>query len=105
MGILSTLGMISSTCIIFFIYYSFNTKTIKNLAEGDNWSEDARSYVLIFFTLFAIFTMLISAMGFFLCRCTNRWFVCSYSFLLLPTWILVSVIGLLAIFASTAGKD
>lgn len=67
--------------------------------------DNVRTAVFICLILFALIAIIASCMGLLACKIKNRCFTICYGCLLLPIWIAVIVVGSVAVYVATEGKD
>jgi len=67
--------------------------------------DNVRTAVFICLILFALVAIIASCMGILACKIKNRCFTICYGCLLLPIWIAVIVVGSVAVYVATEGKD
>lgn len=103
--ILSALGAICGIIMIAFAFVFTNQDVVKQMEKQNADIEDGRKLVFAGLVAFAIFTTLVSVMG-FCTKCCKSWcFNIIFGTLLLPIWIVVVVIGAGALLISVAAED
>ena len=104
-AVLSALAAIMGILMIVFSFMLTNSDLLDQMGKED---ADIKSGVDSTFTMLLIFslaTIAIAVIGFFLLCCKNRCITCTYGIILLPTWIILIVVGFLATAIATAADD
>ena len=104
-AVLSGLAAIMGILMIVFSFMLTNSDLLDQMGKED---ADIKSGVDSTFTMLLIFslaTIAIAVIGFFLLCCKNRCITCTYGIILLPTWIILIVVGFLATAIATAADD
>ena len=82
-----------------------NSSILDKVGAEDKTITEAKDRVFMILVIFSLITILIGALGFLFKCIKNRCFTCTYGIILLPTWIVVIVVGLLALAAATLSED
>lgn len=109
-GTMSILGIIAG---ILMIWLSFKLNGSDMLKEIENVEDLKNQYDLgaikkmVFFALliFSFVVLIASVMGILACKIKNRCYTVCYGLLLLPTWIVVLVMGIVASYAAVKSED
>lgn len=67
--------------------------------------ENTRKLVFYGLIIFALVAIIAACMGMVACKIKNRCYTICYGTILLPTWIIIILVGSVAVYASTEGKD
>ena len=97
-----TIAGIAMVAIAFMFY---NSDVIENIGKEDDKIADGRNFIFFCLVVFALVTILVGMLGFCFCCTKSKLFSCSYGIVLLPTWIFVLTVGIVALAVSFAGKE
>ena len=105
--ILSVLAAIAGLCMIIFSFLLTSSEFVEKIGEADSFDdiEDGQKFIFTVLVIFSITTIVIAGCGFCFKCCNNRCFAGMYGCILLPTWLLVIVVGGVATGLSLGAKD
>ena len=72
---------------------------ILNLEKEDEEIKDTTMLVVLFLLIVSWLTITVSILGGFFICCKNRFYVCIYGVIILPTWVIIMAIGLVTFTA------
>ena len=107
--VLSILASIAGACMIIFSFVLTNSEFIKKIGEAESFEsvDDARKFIFLILLVFSCVTIATSLCGlcFSCCNVKSRCVVASYGAILLPTWLIIVIVGGIAAGASFAAKS
>ena len=103
--VMSVLGAICGIVMIAFAFMLTNSEILEQIEKENVDVKDARHLVFLMLLIFALLTIFVSGLGMCLKFIENRCFTAVYGIILLPVWIVVIVVGIIAVAASGAAKD
>ena len=101
----SAFAAIFGILMIVFAFMLTNNAILEQMEKENPDIKDSKSLVFIILLIFSLATIAIASLGFLLRCIENRCFTCLYGIILLPTWIVLVVIGFVSLAASTASTD
>jgi len=107
---LSFLAVAAGIMMIVFAARLQNSEFLDKVQDVDEveTAVDLKKYRNLFFiglVLFALIAIVAAIMGIGACKIKHRCYTCCYGLLLLPTWIMIILIGTGAVFVSYASED
>ena len=103
--VMSGLAVICGLVMIAFAFIFTNQDVLKQMEKEDEKIEDGRKLLFIGLVIFSLLTIVAATMG-FCAKCCKSWcFNICFGTLLLPVWIVVTVIGAAALFVAVAAED
>jgi hypothetical protein len=105
MGCCSGFAALFGALMIMFAFFLTSNDVIENMEKEDEDIKEGKEFIFTLLLVFSLMTIGISLLGCCFKCCKNRFFNVLYGSLLLPTWVIIIVIGTLATFASTAATD
>ena len=107
--VLSVLASIAGACMIIFSFVLTNSDFIKKIGEAENFEsvDNARKFIFLVLLIFSCVTIATALCGFCFscCNVRNRCIVVIYGTILLPTWLIVVIVGGISTGASFAAKS
>mmetsp|Transcript_29351 Transcript_29351/g.36454 ORF Transcript_29351/g.36454 Transcript_29351/m.36454 type:complete len:197 (-) Transcript_29351:569-1159(-) len=108
--ILSFLGMVAGIAMIYFAVKLNGSEFMDKISQVDDLTADydmeaARKLIFYGLIVFALIAIIAALMGMVACKVKNRCYTICYGCILMPTWIIILIVGGLAVYASTEGKD
>ena len=103
--VLSALAAICGLVMIVFSFMLTNNDVIENMEKENADIGDAKKLIFLVLLIFSLITIVIAALGFMFACCKNRCFAVLYGLLLLPSFIVIVIIGAVSIAASVAASD
>ena len=105
---ISFLSLIAAIAGIMMIVFSFmltSNDLIDQMSKEEPDIKDGTDLIFMMLLIFSLVVIGISVLGFFFWCCHNRCFACVYGTILLPVWIIVTIIGGLAVGIANAASD
>lgn len=103
------LSALAALCGIMMIVFSFLIKDnalLEKVQGADLLDiESYMDFIFVALLIFSLATIAISVFGFFFICCKNRCFACVYGTVLLPSWVVLVIVGFVALVASVAASD
>lgn len=104
-GILSAFGIVGGGLMIWLSIKLNNSDMLKEIENVEDLKNEydlayVKRMVFIALLIFAIIIVIASVMGILACKIHNRCYTVFYGILLLPTWIIVLIFGIIAAYAS-----
>ena len=108
--VLSFLGVVAGIAMIFFAIKLNGSEFMDKISKVEDLNaeidfENTRKLVFYGLIIFALVAIISACMGMVACRIKNRCYTICYGTILLPTWIIIILVGSVAVYASTEGKD
>merc|ERR1712048_641480 len=103
-AVLSGLAAIMGILMIVFSFMLTSSDLLDQMGKEDQDIKDGVDSTFTMLLIFSLATIAIAVIGFLLC-CKNRCITCTYGILLLPTWIILIVVGFLATIIAVAAED
>ena len=108
--VLSFLGVVAGVAMIFFAIKLNNSEFMDKISQVEDLKaqidfENTRKMVFYGLIIFAFVAIFAACMGMVACKIKNRCYTICYGVILMPTWIVVLLVGCVAVYASTEGKD
>jgi len=106
---LSFLALIAGVMMIYFSFKLNTSEFMEKIVEFDNVKEFDLDNIrkLIFYSLliFSLVAIVAAVMGMCACKIKNRCYTVCYGCVLMPTWIIIFVVGIVAVYFSIVGKE
>ena len=83
----------------------YNSDVVENVSKEDDRIDDGRKFIFVCLLIFSLVTLLVGGLGFCFCWTKSRLFACLYGLVLLPTWIFILTVGVVAVAFVYVGKD
>lgn len=104
--VLSALAALCGLMMIIFSFLFIDNSLLENMDKNDLLNiKSQKNFIFFALVIFSLATIAISALGFCFICCKNRVFACIYGTILLPSWIIILVIGFVAVAASIIAAD
>lgn len=101
----SVVAVIFGVLMIVFAFLLTNNKILDQMQQENADIDSARKAAFTLLLIFSLTTIAIAALGFCFRWVKNRCFACIYGIILLPTWIVLIVVGIITLAASVASSD
>ena len=107
---LSALGIIAGIVMIYFSVKINNSEILDELQNVEEIKknfdmESIRKYVFLGLLLFALVVLVASVMGILACKINHRCYTMCFGIILLPTWIVIFIVGAVASIAANTGPE
>ena len=108
--VLSFLGVVAGIAMIYFAIKLNGSEFMDKISEVEDLNaeidfENTRKLIFYGLVIFALVAIIAACMGMVACKIKNRCYTICYGTILLPTWIIIILVGSVAVYASTEGKD
>jgi hypothetical protein len=104
-AVLSVITLLAGILMIAFAFMFTNSAILENIGKEDKTVKDGKDLIFMILLIFSLSTIVIGGLGFLFKCVKNRCFACTYGIVLLPTWIVVLVVGLLALAAAVTSEE
>ena len=108
--VLSFLATVAGAAMVYFAVAIHGSRFMNTISDLQNLDEqinlkNIRQLIFTILLIFALVAILAAIMGMVACKIQHRCYTICYGCILLPTWIIVIVVGAIAVYFSVLGKE